>query len=53
MDMPSGVTSRSAHSGCGILGKAYLVVRTATASTCSDCITWKDSCSMALSIPPR
>ena len=30
---PSGVTSRSAHSGCGILGKAYLVVKTATAST--------------------
>ena len=34
--MPSLVVSRSAHRGCGTLGKEYLVVRTPTASTPGD-----------------
>ena len=53
MEMPSGVVSLSSQVGCGHRGKEYLVVSTPTASMEADCCIWNDSCSIALSIPPK
>ena len=53
ISMPSGVRSRSGHSGRGLRGKAYLAVKTPTAATAGDASSCLESCSTARSMPPR